>query len=242
MKYWLDRSGAASETSPDDGVETTTFFCADTGCAGFDQRMLRFTGPSTERGDTESDEVLYVLSGHGVATIGGESHDLGAGVAAYVARGTPWRVDDAAGLDVLSVLVHDPLPTDGATHALVHVEGERGGATAGREFRLLATPEVGCESVTQFVGYIPVGRAPDHFHTYDEVVYVLDGAGELHIGGESRPLHRGACVHLPARLVHSLENTGPDQMAVLGVFRPAGSPAEAYYPDGTAAAVPTEAS
>ena len=96
--------------------------------------------------------------------------------------------------------------------------------------------------MTQFVGYIPVGRAPDHFHKYDEVVYVLDGAGELHIGGESRPLYPGACVHLPARLVHSLENKGPDQMAVLGVFRPAGSPAEAYYPDGTAAAVPTEES
>jgi hypothetical protein len=27
-------------------------------------------------------------------------------------------------------------------------------------------------------------------------------------------------------------------MQVLGVFRPAGSPAEAYYPDGVAAAVP----
>ncbi|MGZ4289998.1 MAG: hypothetical protein ACXVQZ_05210, partial [Gaiellaceae bacterium] len=54
--------------------------------------------------------------------------------------------------------------------------------------------------------------------------------------GESRPLFSGACVHLPARLVHSLENKGPDQMEVLGVFRPAGSPAEAYYPDGTAAA------
>jgi hypothetical protein len=27
-------------------------------------------------------------------------------------------------------------------------------------------------------------------------------------------------------------------MQVLGVFRPAGSPAEAYYPDGSAAAVP----
>jgi hypothetical protein len=26
---------------------------------------------------------------------------------------------------------------------------------------------------------------------------------------------------------------------VLGVFRPAGSPAEAYYPDGTQAVVPT---
>lgn len=242
MQFWLDSSTAASETSPDDGVVTTTFFCAERGCAEFDQRRLRFTGPSAERRDADSDEVLYVLAGHGVATIAGESHDLAAGTAVFVARGTPWRVDDAASLDVLSVLVRDPLPDGGATHALVHVEGERGGATAGREFRLLSTPEVGCASVTQFVGYIPVGRAPDHFHTYDEVVYVLAGTGELHIGGESRPLRPGTCVHLPARLVHSLENSGPEQMAVLGVFRPAGSPAEAYYPDGTAAAVPTQES
>ncbi len=137
------------------------------------------------------------------------------------------------------MVVHEPL-AGAEPHAVVSVDGERGGATAGREFRLLAVPEVGCASVTQFVGYIPVGRAPDHFHTYDEVVYVLEGSGELHIDGESRPLHAGTCVHLPARLVHSLENVGPGQMSVLGVFRPAGSPAEAYYPDGTAAVVPTE--
>ena len=37
--------------------------------------------------------------------------------------------------------------------------------------------------------------------------------------------------------MHCLENTGPGEMHVLGVFRPAGSPAEAYYPDGTKAPV-----
>jgi oxalate decarboxylase/phosphoglucose isomerase-like protein (cupin superfamily) len=42
-------------------------------------------------------------------------------------------------------------------------------------------------------------------------------------------------VYLPARLVHCLENTGAQEMQVLGVFRPAGSPAEAYYPDGAPA-------
>ena len=45
-------------------------------------------------------------------------------------------------------------------------------------------------------------------------------------------------MHLPARLVHCLANTGADELRLLGVFRPAGSPAEAYYPDGTPAAVP----
>jgi hypothetical protein len=35
--------------------------------------------------------------------------------------------------------------------------------------------------------------------------------------------------------VHCLENTGDSLMRVVGVFRPAGSPAAAYYPDGTPA-------
>src|SRR5579875_955549 len=125
----------------------------------------------------------------------------------------------------------------GASHAVV-AAGERGAATAGREFILLAGPERGCASATQFVGLIPPGRAPDHFHRYDEVVYVLAGEGALHVGGERAPLVPGTAIHLPARLVHCLENSGPAEMRVLGVFRPAGSPAEAYYPDGSAAEVP----
>ena len=91
--------------------------------------------------------------------------------------------------------------------------------------------------MTQFRGYIPVGRAPDHFHRYDEVVYVLAGEGAFHVDGESASLRAGSCIHLPARLIHCLENSGPGEMQVLGVFRPAGSPAEAYYPDGSAAVV-----
>ncbi len=168
--------------------------------------------------------------------IGGERASLLPGTAAFVARGTPWQIEAADGLEMLSVLVRDPLPADGTTHAVVAVdEVESGAATAGRQFRLLATPDRGCRSVTQFVGYIPVVRAPDHFHNYDEVVYVLEGTGALHVDGESAPLQAGTCVHLPAGLVHCLENVGPGEMQVLGVFRPAGSPAEAYYPDGTQA-------
>ena len=212
----------------------TALFGPERGCAEFEQRLLRFSETSDERMNADDDEVLYVLSGSGAATVGGEQAVLAPGTAAFVARETPWRVDAADGLVVLSVLVRDPLPAQG--HAVLDVTASAADtATAGRMFRLLATPEVGCASVTQFVGYIPVGRAPDHFHTYDEVVYVLEGEGALHIGGETEPLRPGSAVHLPARLVHCLENTGPGEMQVLGVFRPAGSPAEAYYPDGTRA-------
>ena len=206
-------------------------FGAARGCAEFEQKILRFSDASEARSSETDDEVLYVVAGSGSAEIGGERVDLTPGTAAYVRRGTPWHVTEADALEVLSVRVHDPLEND-APHAIVAVDdAEEGTATAGRMFRLLAP----CSSVTQFLGYIPVGRAPDHFHKYDEVVYVLQGEGALHIDGETAPLRAGTCVHLPKGLVHCLENTGPGEMQVLGVFRPAGSPAEAYYPDGTRA-------
>ncbi len=42
-------------------------------------------------------------------------------------------------------------------------------------------------------------------------------------------------VLLPARTVHALENTGQDVIRLVAGFRAAGSPAAAYYPDGTPA-------
>ncbi len=214
----------------------STLFGAERGCAEFEQRLLHVDGIAEARSNEAEDEVLYVVSGKGVATIDGERSELTTGSAVWLARGTTLEIDEAESLELLSVLVREPLPANGATHAVVAAEdGEEGDATAGRHFRLLATPDRGCASVTQFVGYIPVVRAPDHFHEYDEVVYVLQGNGAAHIGGETEPLHAGTAIHLPARLVHCLENTGPGEMYVVGVFRPAGSPAEAYYPDGTKA-------
>jgi mannose-6-phosphate isomerase-like protein (cupin superfamily) len=208
-------------------------FGPERGCAHFSQRVVELAG---EHGDDDSDEVLYVLDGTGSISFDGDEHELRPETAVFVARGTAWSASGDA--RALSVLVHDPEPA-GAPYAVADLAAaDRGTATAGRAFTLGATPELGCKSATQFVGLIPPGRAPVHFHAYDEVVYVLAGEGELVIGGETAPLRPGACVHLPARLVHCLANTGESEMRVLGVFRPAGSPAEAYYPDGTPAAVP----
>jgi len=212
--------------------EENLLFGTDRGCAEFEQRVLRFDGAGAGEAVPADDEVLYVLAGRGSATIAGQPTNLVPGTAVYVAAGSSWSVDNAEELELLSVLVRDPLPANGVRYAVVGVEEvEAGEATAGRMFRIL----VPCPSATQFVGYIPPGRAPDHYHRYDEVVYVLQGNGALHIGSESTELRAGSCIHLPAKLVHSLENHGPDEMQVLGVFRPAGSPAEAYYPDGTPA-------
>jgi len=214
--------------------EADELFGPARGCDEFEQRLLRFDGPDAASVNRPDDEMLYVLEGTGRATVGGEDVELAPGTALYVAAGTSMRVESADGLKTVSVVVRDPLPADRPYAVAAFDEVDEGVATAGRSFRLLAP----CASATQFVGIIPPGRAPDHFHTYDEVVYVLHGTGALHIDGESALLRPGSCIHLPARLVHALENHGPGEMRVLGVFRPAGSPAEAYYPDGTPAAVP----
>jgi mannose-6-phosphate isomerase-like protein (cupin superfamily) len=97
--------------------------------------------------------------------------------------------------------------------------------TGDRRFRVLFGPGNGCSAATQFVGEIPPGRAPDHSHTYDEVVLVLEGEGVLHTGPDDHPLAAGSCVHLPPGQPHCLENTGRTLLRVLGVFHPGGSPA-----------------
>jgi quercetin dioxygenase-like cupin family protein len=108
-------------------------------------------------------------------------------------------------------------------------------ATTDRLFRIIADPSTGLATATHFVGYVPPARAPDHFHTYDEVIFVLEGEGAFHAGGTSRRIGAGSCIELPARTVHCLENTGQEMMRLVAVFEPAGSPAAAYYPDGTPA-------
>ena len=202
-------------------------------CAELTQRVGPVAGDHRDDG---CDEVLYVLSGSAGVTVDGQGHELHPGTAMFVARGTPWSATGDA--RAVSVLVHDPAPAS-ASHSVTDLTSvDKGTATAGREFLLGATPDVGCTSVTQFIGLIPPGRAADHFHRYDEVIYVLEGEGVLHVAGEEAPLRRGSCVHLPRTLVHCLANSGDGELRVLGVFTPAGSPAEAYYPDGTLAALP----
>jgi quercetin dioxygenase-like cupin family protein len=110
---------------------------------------------------------------------------------------------------------------------LDHVEP--GTATGARSFQVLHGPHNGSTRGTMFVGYIPPGRAPWHYHLYDEIVWVLRGRGNLHIGDDVEPLEPGVALRLHPREVHIVENTDPvAELAVLGMFTPAGSPSAAY--------------
>ena len=91
--------------------------------------------------------------------------------------------------------------------ALDHVEP--GSATGARSFQVLHGPHNGSTRATTFVGYIPPGRAPWHYHLYDEIVWVLRGSGRLHLGEEVEALEPGCAFRLRPREVHIVENTDP---------------------------------
>jgi mannose-6-phosphate isomerase-like protein (cupin superfamily) len=95
-----------------------------------------------------------------------------------------------------------------------------------RTFRLLIDPRSGCRNVTQFLGTIRRSRAPAHTHTYEEVIYILAGAGIVHVDDRAVPIEAGCSVFLPPGVPHCLENVAAEPLRLLGVFSPAGSPAD----------------
>lgn len=115
----------------------------------------------------------------------------------------------------------DPTP-------LVRLADQRTQPTADRWYRVLVDDAVGSTQVTQFVGSIPPGRAPDHFHNYEEVLFILKGGGRMWAGETNAPIAAGSCIYLPRGQVHCVENTGEGELRLLGVFYPAGSPSVRY--------------
>ena len=212
-----------------------------TGFDALEQTLLACEpGESVARAAGECEEVLFVLSGQGVLRLGGQVHALEPESGAYLAPGESYELEPSGSeaLRLVAVRVPDPIEgSQGTARAVVRrlADQESAAATTEREFRIVADPRTGLRSATHFVGYIPTLRAPEHFHTYDEVIYILDGEGLMHVDGADYQLTAGSSIQLPARTVHCLENTGAGVMRVVAVFRPAGSPAAAYYPDGSPA-------
>jgi mannose-6-phosphate isomerase-like protein (cupin superfamily) len=216
----------------------------DFGCM-FVTETVRSIEPGTTAGSYESgqhEEVLFILAGTGILLLDGQEIEFGQESAIQIAPGQAYRLraDGPAAVDLVGVRVLHPAGDDvptGPRRVIARLsEQDTGQATAGREYRILAGPETGFRSGTHFVGYIPTGAAaPVHYHRYNEVIYVIAGEGVIHIEGEHNPLRAGSCIHLPARVLHQIENTGDVPIREVAVFVPGGSPAAAYLPDGTSA-------
>jgi mannose-6-phosphate isomerase-like protein (cupin superfamily) len=194
------------------------------------QRVERFgRGRSTARSLAGDQEVLYVAAGRGTLHVGGRAYEVEPDTGAYVTAGEEYEIDNDSDEELVLVCVRAPEERaprlDPGRRTVRFADREPLTAKPDREFRYLVNEDLGCPDVTQFVGLIPPGRAPMHSHTYDEVIYVVEGEGVLHLDGDETPIAAGSCIHLPPLTEHCLENTGGGTMRVLGVFHPSGDPA-----------------
>ena len=226
-----------------------------TGAKAISLRILEFgVGLSPALRNQESDEVLYVLEDlddpakpkRCTVFIDGRPHRVHTQTGIYLRPGQTLMVDNPGPDTVCFVSSQCPesdsrgiLPLSSVELVFTDLRGperspivrlvdQRETPTGDRWYRVLVDHEIGSEQVTQFVGSIPPGRAPDHFHEYEEVLFILRGEGRMWTGEQSTPIGPGSCVYLPRGQVHCVENTGDGELRLLGVFYPAGSPAIRY--------------
>jgi quercetin dioxygenase-like cupin family protein len=216
-------------------------------------RLTVNPGSTASHAHPGAEEVLYVLQGSGEILVDGSRHAVEPGQAVFVPDGAEHSYVNS-GKDVLIIVGAMAPPVDPADirPAIPHLDLAARASSrideAGvkptmmderritptlmgdRNFRVLVSPDVGCRQMTQFTGVIPTGRAPLHAHPHEEAVYILAGTGRLWIEeepvGQLRP---GSVVFFPIGVRHTLENTGSEDLKVLGAFSPAGSP-EAKLP------------
>jgi len=175
--------------------------------------------------------------------IDGHSYGIGADTGIYIRPGETFAIDNSGPHSVALISSqcpdpdHEPKFVEALTSPisdprvpspLVRLADRPAQPTADRWYRVLVDDEVGSTQVTQFVGSIPPGRAPDHFHNYEEVLFILKGEGRMWAGETNTPVAPGSCIYLPKGQVHCVENTGKDELRLLGVFYPAGSPSVRY--------------
>ena len=204
------------------------------------RRVALGPGDSSALADPDLDSLLYVVAGTGLVTLDGSEHTLRARCAALVLAGEEAAITSGDGIEVVVATVrpeadrHAPL---GPREVVVSLDdADPQDASGARSFQVLFGPHNGSTRATLFAGFVPPGKAPWHYHLYDEIVWVPEGPGRLHIGETTAELEAGSAFRLRPRQVHIVENPSTDrELTVLGIFTPAGSPSAAYLTPDVAA-------
>jgi mannose-6-phosphate isomerase-like protein (cupin superfamily) len=70
---------------------------------------------------------------------------------------------------------------------------------------------------------MPPGKAvKPHFHkTHEEVYYLITGSGRMRVSDEWRDVSAGDAIYIPVNCVHSLVNTGDEDIRLVLVVGPA---------------------
>jgi len=213
-------------------AEVRTTFDARNGCERLEQRVARYPAGRTEMPRRDrTQEVMFVVAGRGRLELGGQRHPLEPGTGVFVPAGESYAVEADEPLELVSVRSESEGGKAKARKITVRFDDQPElEASEERQYRYLINEDAGCEDVTQFLGIVQPSKAPLHSHPYDEVGYIVEGQGIAHIDGIQTPLRAGSCFHLAPGQIHRIENSGPGEMRILGVFHPSGSPANRQYP------------
>ncbi len=239
MRVASEESVAAPEVGG--GVREFELVSRGEGSALALSRLRLAAGSEHLIADGTRDALLYVTGGAGSLVLADKTHALAAGFAALLLAGQETALEAGAeGLAVVRGTVgpeadrHAPLGPRETVVRLDAAGSEK--ATGTRSFQILFGPHNGSTRATLFAGFIPPGKAPWHYHLYDEIVWVPEGPGRLHLEEGIEELGAGSAFRLHPREVHIVENASPDrEMTVIGVFTPAGSPSAAYLTPDVAA-------
>lgn len=203
------------------------------------ERLVLGRSETASIGDEAADRLVYVASGSGQLSLGDASAPLRAGSAGLVLAGETASLRGGEALELVIATVdsttdlHAPMGRRDLVVSLDEADAHL--ATGARSFQILFGPHNGSTRATLFAGFIPPGKAPWHYHLYDEIVFVPDGPGRLHVREETVELGPRAAFRLRPRHVHIVENLADAEMTIIGVFTPAGSPSAAYLEADVAA-------
>ncbi len=221
----------------------------EVGAQAISLRILEFApGLSPGITNNDCDDALYVLEvpdAQATVFIDGSSYPITSDSGIYLKPGETLTVSNPGARPLCLISSQCPEPESESEFGppltsplleakqpprppIVRLVDREAVPTADRWYRVLVDEELGSMQVTQFVGSIPPGRAPDHFHNYEEVLFILRGTGRMWAAETNTSIAPGSCVYLPRGQVHCVENTGSDELRLLGVFYPAGSPSVRY--------------
>ena len=189
-----------------------------------------------------AEEVLYVARGEGTCHVNGSAYPFRPGAALFIPPSQVYSIENTGTETICLIcsccpedprrhIVDGPVPAPSGQRArlLVH-EDHREDIRAGQDrlFRYLVYTDLGCRQITQFAGWIPPGKAPVHYHTYEEGIFILEGRGIVHTEEDSSEFGTGSSIYFPIGARHCVENSGTSTIKLLGAFYPSGSPGEAY--------------
>ena len=244
----IDLQGGCYVVGPDDldwveqdGWQEAAVINAANGATALSQHLARVAPrrqtPVLSR--PGSDVVVYVKHGSGELAISGRKFPIEEGTGAFVRKGEAYRIastgDEPLHLTV-TVCPECPPPRRLATlpdtfdtahpdRTVMVIDSPRH-AMGDRFYQVLVGDGIGSTGITQFVGFIPLSKAPAHYHHYEEAITILSSEGRMWAGDRSAPVGPGSMIFLPIQQVHSLECTVPGGLKLIGHFYPAGSPAQ----------------